>query len=220
MLETIEKIIGDTQAVQTSIIFLHGLGADGHDFQTLPSMLNLSKNSGIRFIFPHAPIIPVTINGGAHMRAWYDILHPAFSTQEDHLGIQNAQIQISALIHRENERGVPIERIFLGGFSQGAAVSLYVGLRFPQRLAGIIALSGYLPMANFLDKERSSSNENTPIFMAHGTLDPIVPISLGILSREKLTSLGYNVDWHDYFMGHQICPQEMDELGLWTNNLR
>jgi len=195
-----------------AVIWLHGLGADGHDFASLVPELDLSGCPPIRFVFPHAPSMPVTVNGGYVMPAWYDILGPNLISQQDAAGIQSSERAIVALIAQEVARGIPAERIVLAGFSQGCAMALHTGLRLQQRLAGIMALSGYLPLADRLAAERHPANAQTPIFMAHGTQDPVVVIARGEASRDALAALGQPVAWHSYPMPHSLHPQEIADI--------
>jgi len=198
-----------------SVIWLHGLGADGHDFAPIVPDLVSPQWPALRFVFPHAPVRPVTINGGMPMRAWYDIFGFDLLSKQDEAGTRQSIAQVDALIAREQERGVPSERIFLAGFSQGGAIALAGGLRHPQKLAGIIALSTYLPIAATLADERSAANANVPIFWGHGTLDPVIILQRGIDSRVTLEALGYKVDWHTYPMPHSVCPEEIADLRQW-----
>ena len=195
-----------------AVIWLHGLGADGHDFAGLVPELDLSNCPPIRFVFPHAPSMPVTVNGGYVMPAWYDILGPNLVSQQDAAGIQASEQAIVALIAHEVARGIPAERIVLAGFSQGCAMALHTGLRLPQRLAGIMALSGYLPLANRLAAERHAANVLTPVFMAHGTQDPVVVLARGEASRDALATLGQPVQWHSYPMPHSLHPREIADI--------
>ncbi len=195
-----------------AVIWLHGLGADGHDFAGLVPELDLSNCPPIRFVFPHAPSMPVTVNGGYVMPAWYDILGPDLVSQQDAAGIQASERAIVALIAQEVARGIPAERIVLAGFSQGCAMALHTGLRLPQRLAGIMALSGYLPLADRLTAERQPANGSTPVFMAHGTQDPVVVIARGEASRDALAALGQPVEWHSYPMPHSLHPREISDI--------
>lgn len=213
MLPTVER---ETGANPThSIIWLHGLGADGNDFVPLIPELIGKDWPPIRFVFPHAPVQPVTINGGMAMRAWYDIKGADIADKQDEDGIRASMAEVGELIAREADRGVPAERIVLAGFSQGGAIALSAGLRFPQQLAGILALSTYLPLHESLAAERSEANAATPILQAHGSMDPVVPMQLGTASRDALRSLGYGVDWHDYPMAHQVCQEEINDLRNW-----
>jgi phospholipase/carboxylesterase len=202
-----------------SIIVLHGLGADGSDFVPIAQELDLSAVGPVRFVFPSAPVRPVTINGGYEMRAWYDIYppsaDPAVERPEDEAGLRESQSMVQALLDREVERGVPSERIVLMGFSQGCAMSLLAGLRASQRLAGLVALSGYLPLASRTAEEASANNRNVPIFMAHGALDQVVVPARGEVSRDLLEGLGYRVQWHSYPMAHEVCMEEVRALGDW-----
>ncbi len=195
-----------------AVIWLHGLGADGHDFAGLVPELDLSNCPPIRFVFPHAPSMPVTVNGGYVMPAWYDILGPDLVSQQDAAGIQASERAIVALIAQEVARGIPAERIVLAGFSQGCAMALHTALRLPQKLAGIMALSGYLPLADRLTAERHPANGSTPVFMAHGTQDPVVVIARGEASRDALAALGQPVEWHSYPMPHSLHPREISDL--------
>jgi phospholipase/carboxylesterase len=197
------------------VIWLHGLGADGHDFAPIVPELVARDGPPLRFVFPHAPVRPVTVNGGLPMRAWYDILGMAIADRQDETGMRASIAAVEALIAREHARGVPSERIVLAGFSQGGAIALAAGLRHAQALAGIVALSTYLPLADALAAERSAANAATPIFQAHGSADPVVPLALGSTSRDALLALGYRVDWHVYPMAHAVCPQEIAELRDW-----
>jgi phospholipase/carboxylesterase len=195
-----------------AVIWLHGLGADGHDFASLVPELDLSGCPPIRFIFPHAPSMPVTVNGGYVMPAWYDILGPNLISQQDAAGIQASERAIVALIAHEVARGIPAEHIVLAGFSQGCAMALHTGLRLPHRLAGIMALSGYLPLVDRLAAERHAANARTPVFMAHGTQDPVVVLARGEASRDALATLGQPVQWHSYPMPHSLHPREIADI--------
>ena len=195
-----------------AVIWLHGLGADGHDFASLVPELDLSGCPPIRFVFPHAPSMPVTVNGGYVMPAWYDILGPNLISQQDAAGIQASERAIVALIAHEVARGIPAEHIVLAGFSQGCAMALHTGLRLPHRLAGIMALSGYLPLVDRLAAERHPANAQTPVFMAHGTQDPVVVIARGEASRDALATLGQPVQWHSYPMPHSLHPREIADI--------
>lgn len=198
-----------------SIIVLHGLGADGNDFVPVAEELNLDAVGPVRFVFPHAPTRPVTINGGHVMRAWYDIMGTELTRREDEQGLRESQATVEALIAREKSRGVPASRILVMGFSQGCAMALQTGLRHEERLAGIVGLSGYLPLAAQTAAERHSGNHEVPIFMAHGTHDPVVPFDRGTASRDLLQSLGYQIEWHEYPMPHSVCTQEIADLNRW-----
>lgn len=195
-----------------AVIWLHGLGADGHDFAGLVPELDLSGCPPIRFIFPHAPSMPVTVNGGYVMPAWYDIRGADLLSRQDDAGIRASEQAVRALIAREIARGIPANHIVLAGFSQGCAMALHTGLRYPHALAGIMALSGYLPLAEAFAAERSAANTDTPIFMAHGSQDPVVIPARGEASRDLLTGLGYAVQWHSYPMPHSLHPQEIVDI--------
>jgi phospholipase/carboxylesterase len=211
-LPAVEIATGDNP--DFAIIWLHGLGADGHDFEPIVPELQLG-GLAIRFVFPHAPTQPVTLNGGMAMRSWYDIYSLESTTREDERGIEAMKPAVEALIRREGERGVACERIVLAGFSQGGAMALHVGLRYREQLAGIIGLSTYLPVRMRLKTERNQANADTPIFMAHGNHDPVLGFSFGVASRDLLVSLGHRVEWHEYPMPHAVCPQEIDDLRQW-----
>lgn len=213
MLDAIEVATGP--APRASVIWMHGLGADGHDFEPIVGELVTAKERAVRFIFPHAPLRAVTANGGYTMRAWYDIVALGAHVQEDLAGLRSSRQQIEALIQRELERGVSAEHIVLAGFSQGGALALYTGTRYAQRLAGIVALSCYLPAADRLAAEHSEPSLATPIFMAHGQHDPLVLPQYGELSRRELERSGYSVDWHLYPIPHSVSPEEIVELAAW-----
>ncbi|MCY7306649.1 MAG: carboxylesterase [Rhodoferax sp.] len=196
-----------------SVIWLHGLGADGNDFAAIVPELDLGGCPAIRFVFPHASSIPVTLNGGHVMPAWYDILGTELQRREDEAGIRRSALAIEALIEREIGRGIASERIVLAGFSQGCAMVLHTGLRYPRRLAGIVALSGYLPLAHSVAAECSDVNRSLPIFMAHGINDPMIILARAEASRNALTTIGYTVQWHTYPMPHSVHPAEITEIG-------
>lgn len=198
-----------------SVIWLHGLGADGNDFAPIVPELVAPQWPALRFVFPHAPVQPVTINGGVPMRAWYDIFGFNAAAAHDAAGIRRSIDAVEALIAREHERGVPSARIVLAGFSQGGAIALAAGLRHAEPLAGIVALSTYLPIADTLAAERHPANARVPIFWGHGTTDPIVALQRGVDSRTLLEALGYTVDWHTYPMPHSVCAQEIADLRNW-----
>lgn len=202
-----------------AVIWLHGLGADGNDFAGLVPELDLNGCQPIRFVFPHAPTLPVTINGGYVMPAWYDIKGANLVAQQDAAGIQNSERAITALIENEVARGIPYERIVLAGFSQGCAMALHTGLRLPHKLAGIMALSGYLPLADRFAAERHAANASTPVFMAHGTQDPVVVIQRGEESRDALARLGQPVQWHTYPMPHSVHPREIADIGAFLQQV-
>ncbi|MFK8069236.1 MAG: alpha/beta hydrolase [Gammaproteobacteria bacterium] len=198
-----------------SVIWLHGLGADGHDFEPVIPALKLPENHGIRFIFPHAPVQAVTINGGMEMRAWYDILEVNLRKQEDVEGIKSSQKIIEALIDQEISQGIPSDKILLAGFSQGGVVILHTGLRYAKPLGGLLALSTYLALPDRLTEEANPVNSNTPIFMAHGTMDPIIPLQQGLDSSDQLKQAGYQVDWQEYPMQHSVSLEEIEKIGHW-----
>ncbi len=219
LLECIEIGPRPDEPADASVIWLHGLGADGHDFEPIPPLLKLP---GVRFILPHSERRRVTINGGMKMRAWYDILSLDFGgPRESERDIRVSTQAIEALIERERERGVPSERIVLVGFSQGAAMALHVGLRHPRRLAGVAALSGYLVLGESLAEERSPENTQTPLLMCHGTEDPVVPVWLGKAAYDQITALDPQRPsaWFDYPMPHSVCPEELAEIGRWLHGL-
>ena len=202
-----------------SVIWLHGLGADGNDFVPIVPELRLPESLAVRFVFPHAPVRPVTLNGGMRMRAWYDILGLDRAAREDETGIRESQAQIEALINKENARGIPSERIVLAGFSQGGAITLQTGLRYPEKLAGLMILSSYLTLRDTLAAEASTANHTTPIFMAHGEFDYMLPMQLGSLSRDQLQQNGYSVEWHAYPMEHQVCAEEIRDVAAWLKKV-
>jgi len=204
---------------RAAVIWLHGLGADGNDFAALVPELDLSGCPAIRFIFPHAPSMPVTINGGYVMPAWYDIRGADLTSRQDEAGIRASEQAVAALIEREIVRGIPAKNIVLAGFSQGCAMALHTGLRFPQALAGIMALSGYLPLAEHFAAERATANAHTPIFMAHGTQDPVVDPARGAASRDLLAQLGYPVEWHSYPMPHSVHPHEVADIAVFLTRV-
>ena len=210
MLETIE--LETAPKPDAAIIWLHGLGADGHDFEPIVPELVPRAARAWRFVFPNAPVRPVTINNGMRMRAWYDIVGMDRRAAEDVAGFQDADTKIRELIAREVARGIPAGRIVLAGFSQGGAVSLYTAPRLAEKLAGVMALSCYLPRESVLDAERKTANDATPIFMAHGQQDGVVPMMLGVRSRDALLAHGYKVQWHEYPMAHAVCAQEVADI--------
>ena len=196
-----------------SVIFLHGLGADGHDFAPLPGQMNLPV--AVRFVFPHAPVTPVTINGGVPMQAWYDILALDWNGPEDAAGVRNSARSLQRLIGGEAQRGIPSNRVFIGGFSQGGSVALYTGPRHPDPLAGIIALSTWMPQPSTLAAQSTAANRSLPVFMAHGSYDPTVPEMFGARSRDRLRDQGHDVQWRTYPMAHAVCDREIDDLNDW-----
>ena len=203
---------------QRTVLWLHGLGADGRDFVPIVGELDLAEVP-IRFVFPHAPMQAVTINNGMVMRAWYDILGNDLARREDERGVRTSQGLVEALIARERSRGVASTKILLAGFSQGGAIALQTGLRHPEPLAGIMALSTYVPIAATLEAERNPANARVPIFMAHGTQDPIIPLAHARRSHELLERLGYAVEWHEYPMPHSVAPQEIRDIGAWLRRV-
>lgn len=211
LLETVEIETGPTP--RAAVVWLHGLGADGNDFVPLVPELELAVPT--RFVFPHAPVRPVTINGGMPMRAWYDIRGFDARAREDEAGLNASAAQIAALLEREIARGIASADIVLAGFSQGGALALYWGLRAPQPLGGILALSTYLPLAAALAAQASVANAAVPVFMAHGDADPIVPLELALGSAHALEAAGYALEWHRYPMGHAVCPDEIRDLNRW-----
>jgi len=216
-IDCVEMSTGDQPEV--SIIWLHGLGADGHDFEPMVPQMRLDGVLAARFIFPHAPVRPVTLNGGMPMRAWYDIVSLERNSPQDLEGIDESTATVTRLIEQERKRGIPDDHIVIAGFSQGGAVALHTALRHNHRLAGLIALSTYLPKAESLEAEASSANRDMPIFMAHGAQDPVVAPSLGEASFRHLERLGYPVKWRTYPMPHAVCPQEIDHIRAWLLNL-
>ena len=212
-LETLELQSGDHPVA--SIVVLHGLGADGNDFVPIAQQLDLSAVGPVRFVFPSAPLRPVTINNGYRMRAWYDILGTDLVRREDEAGLRASAAEVQALLDQEAARGIPPARTVLMGFSQGCAMALMVGLRAPQRLAGLVAWSGYLPLAASTAAERSPANADVPILMGHGRFDSMVTPARGIASRDTLLALGYPVQWQDYPMEHSVCPEEITDLNRW-----
>ena len=212
-LETIQIETGPNPTA--SVIWLHGLGASGDDFVPIVRELDLAGMQDIRFVFPHAPTMPVTINNGYVMRAWYDIIGADLSRREDEKGLRASQAMVEQLIAQEKARGIPAERIVLAGFSQGCAMTIQTGLRHPEKLAGLLCLSGYVPLHTTIAEERHPSNHATPIFMAHGRGDQVIPIIRAEQSRDLLRSLGYEVEWHEYMMPHSVCQEEVDDISAW-----
>lgn len=203
---------------RAAVLWLHGLGADGRDFQPIVPELGLDALPAIRFVFPHAPVRPVTINAGMRMRAWYDIFQLG-GGPEDEAGIRASQAFLESLIARERERGIEASSIVIAGFSQGGAIALQTALRHAERLAGLLALSTYLPLAGKLAAEKSAANAATPIFMAHGSYDDIIPIARARESRLKLEAEGYRVEWRDYPMPHSVCPPEIDDISAFLGRI-
>lgn len=216
-LETLEIETGAEP--RASILVLHGLGASADDFVPLARELDLASVGPVRFVFPQAPQRPVTLNGGYRMPAWYDLYGADLLRREDEAGLRESQAAIEALIARERARGIPAARIVLGGFSQGCAMTLQVGLRYPERLGGLIGLSGYLPLAAKLEAERHPENRDVPIFLAHGEDDGVVTLARAAASRDALLALGHAVEWHSYPMDHTVCWEEIEDLGRWLRRV-
>ncbi|MQR01738.1 alpha/beta hydrolase [Glaciimonas soli] len=202
-----------------SVIWMHGLGADGSDFVPIVKELDLTGCPGIRFIFPDAPTMPVTINNGYVMPAWYDIRSGDLIQREDEAGLRKSQTQIEALIAQERARGIAADKIIIAGFSQGCAMALQIGLRHPEKLAGLMCLSGYLPLSDKIAAERNVANQDTPIFMAHGRMDPVVVLDRAEKSRDLLKQLGYQIEWHEYMMPHSVCADEVGDIGKWLRSV-
>ena len=217
LLQNIEIETAPNPAI--AVIWLHGLGADGNDFVPLVRELDLKGLPGIRFVFPHAKQIPVTINGGYVMRAWYDISVADLTRREDEGGLRDSQRDVEALIAREKARGIPASRIILAGFSQGCAMTLQTGLRHPEKLAGMLCLSGYLPLNEKVLHERTEESIDTPIFMAHGRQDHVVPFVRAEQSRDILKGLGYTIEWHEYPMQHSLCFEEVQDISAWLKKV-
>lgn len=220
MTQLLENIEVETAPNPTAaIIWMHGLGADGNDFVPLVQELDLAGLPGIRFVFPHANTMPVTVNNGYVMRAWYDITGADLVRREDEAGLRASQKQIEALIEREKARGIPASRIILAGFSQGCAMTLQTGLRHSETLAGLMCLSGYVPLSASVPTERTQASLATPIFMVHGLHDGVIPIARATQSRDLLKSIGYQVEWHEYVMQHSLCQDEIDHIGAWLKKV-
>ena len=217
VLEAVTGTPGDSPVA--TIIIMHGLGADGHDFVPIAEQLDLSSLGSIRFLFPFAPVIPVTINGGMAMPAWYDILSADLVRREDEVGLRQSRLQVEELIASEKARGMAANRIVLAGFSQGCAMALMVGLRHPEALAGIVGMSGYLPLAATLAAEHTQASLSTPVFMAHGSRDGVVALPRASASRDALQAVGYAVEWHEYPMEHSVCPQEIADLEMFLKRI-
>lgn len=213
LLETVEVTTADKP--EYAVIWMHGLGADGHDFESVIPFLGLPPDAAVRFVFPHALMRPITINGGAVMRAWYDIIEISTSKGQDEAGINHSAAGIRDLIEHEIERGIPAAKIVVAGFSQGGAMALHVGLRYPGRLAGIMALSAYLLFPERLHAELAQQNAATPVFIGHGTEDPMVPITLGQSAKAELEQGQWPVEWHSYPIPHSVSQQEMVDIGRW-----
>jgi phospholipase/carboxylesterase len=200
---------------EASVIWLHGLGADGHDFVPIVPELRLPARPAVRFVFPHAPARPVTINGGMRMRAWYDIVSLSAAGAPDEAGIRESAAMLERRIQREVELGIPARRIVIAGFSQGGAIALHGALRHAERLAGVLGLSTYLPLHQTLEVEAARANRDVPILMCHGRDDPVLPMTLGVMSRDWLRALGYAVEWKEYRMQHQVCMEEVADISAW-----
>ena len=213
------EIIETGPAPDRCVIWLHGLGADGFDFVPLVPELHLPAAPSIRFVFPHAPHQPVTINGGYAMRAWYDIVAPDLRARQDAEGIKQSQQAIIALIQEQLDQGITANHIVLAGFSQGGAIALYTALRYPEPLAGVLALSTYLPLADTSATELQAGNVSVPVFMGHGDADPIVPITAAVQSRRLLQELGFKLDWHEYAMQHSVCHEEIGDISQWLQQV-
>lgn len=213
MLETVEQETGASP--QWSVIWLHGLGADGHDFAPIVPELVRPHWPALRFVFPHAPKRPVSINNGMPMRAWYDIVSMDFRSRADAAGVAESVAQAEELIAREQARGIPLNRIVLAGFSQGGAIALSAGLKRGEPLAGLIALSTYLPEVDAAAAQRVDGANTQPVFMAHGSADPVIPVQIAEHSMQVLKGLGFEVQWHRYPMAHQVCAEEIHALGDW-----
>ena len=201
------------------VIWMHGLGADGNDFVPIVPELNLPNSPGIRFVFPHAPMHPVTINGGYVMRAWYDVIAPDLTARQDQEGILKSAEAVNEIIHELEQGGFPANKIILAGFSQGGAMALQIGLRTTENFAGILALSTYLPLADELPVPPASQREEIPVFMAHGLYDPVIPIDAAQISKQRLTSLGYQVAWKEYPMEHTVCTDEISDISDWLKQV-
>ena len=201
------------------VIWMHGLGADGNDFVPIVPELNLPTGHGVRFVFPNAPTMPVTINGGYVMRAWYDIVSAELDKRADESGVRRSQALIEELIADQRSRGIAADRILLAGFSQGGVIALQTGLRHPEKLAGIMALSTYLACADSLGVEASAANRQIPLFMVHGSMDPVIPVALAKLSKARLETHGYKVEWHEYGMPHSVCAEEIDDIAAFLKRV-
>ncbi len=219
--ETVE--VGGGETPDGTVIWLHGLGADGHDFEPIVPELNLGDHANIRFVFPHAPLRPVTINGGMSMRAWYDVISLDRSGPQDEKGIRESAASLLQLIEREKERGVDPSRIVIAGFSQGGAIAMHTAMRFPDSLAGLMALSTWMPLASMIDHEVVENPESQPrelpVLMVHGSFDPILPIAAGQHARGIMQQAGFTVQWHEYPMAHAVCADEIAEIRQWLVNI-
>ncbi len=213
LLECIE--VSTAASPEYSVIWMHGLGADGHDFEPIVPYLGLPPEPAVRFIFPHALMRPITINGGAVMRAWYDVIDISITKGQDEVGISHSAEKIRALIKNEIKRGIPASKIILAGFSQGGGMALHIGLRYPERLAGIMVLSAYLMYPDRMQSEYSEANSETPVFISHGTQDPVIPIALGEAARSALQAGKWPVEWHSYPIPHSVSQAEIADIGRW-----
>ncbi|RBA23899.1 alpha/beta hydrolase [Herminiimonas fonticola] len=209
-LKTVELVTAPNPTV--AVIWMHGLGADGNDFVPIVKELDLEGCPAIRFVFPHAPMMEVTINGGRMMPAWFDISSSEFGRDDDERSVRNSEVDIRALIEREKERGIATDKILIGGFSQGCAMTLQTGLRYPEKLGGLLCLSGYLPLEDSFEAERSEANKNIPIYYGHGRGDQVIPITRAQQTLALLQKHGYNVEWHEYDMPHSVCMEEIDDI--------
>ncbi len=205
--------------VRAAVIWLHGLGADKHDFEPFAAELNLPAELGVRFVFPNAPVRPVTINSGMRMRAWYDIYGFGAGLREDEAGIRESEATLRALVDAQKALGLPATKIVVAGFSQGGAIALQTGLRYAEPLAGILALSTYLPLAAAFESERSAASASTPIWMGHGSLDMLIPTAFAKVSRKTLEKMGYSVEWHEYPMEHSVCMEEIRDIAEWLGRV-
>lgn len=219
ILETTDAVTIEPQTANAAVIWLHGLGADGHDFVPIVEELNYTNKTQTRFIFPHAPMRPVTVNGGYVMRAWYDIVAIDRSARQDLAGIQTSVQRVEQIIAAESAQGIKTQRIVIAGFSQGGSIALYTGLRHQHRLAGLMGLSSWLPLSNTLASEMNSANAHTPIFMAHGTDDPIVTLQIAEHSRSIMQELDCRIEWHTYPMPHSVCQEEILDISQWLERV-
>jgi phospholipase/carboxylesterase len=217
LLDAIE--VETAPAPRAAVIWMHGLGADGHEFEPVVPELGLPRAFAVRFVFPHAPMRPVTINAGMVMRAWYDVADERGTRREDEQGVRASQHAIEALVEREKQRGIQAGHIVLAGFSQGGAMALHTGLRHPERPAGLLALSSFLPLPERLPAEANAANRDVPIFMAHGTQDPMIPLARARESRDRLLALGYQVEWHEYPMPHSVSAAEIRDMSAWLRKV-
>ena len=219
--ETVE--VGGGKKPDGTVIWLHGLGADGHDFESIVPEMRLDEHADIRFVFPHAPVRPVTINGGIPMRAWYDVMSLDRAGPQDEAGIRDSAAMLVQLIECEHERGVDYDHIVLAGFSQGGAIAMHTAMRFPERLAGLMALSTWMPLESMIDEEVMQTSKaqprDLPVLMAHGSFDPMLPISAGQHARDIMRKAGFAVQWHDYPMAHAVCAEEIVEISKWLANI-